>query len=236
MDLRAFVELGSSASLEELQGRLVRFAHGLDFGMVSASLVTDLDNGKARFDSIAHQPAGYESIFSAELGSKRDPVLAMHKRSSLPVVWDQLTYVQAGAADLYEEQSPWGFKTGISLVMHMPGGRHLILGVDRDKELPSRPEVLARMVADIHLAMVYVQDAAVSLLAVPQHPKTIKLTENEKSVLRWTLEGKSNWVISQVMGKSENTIRYYVKCAQAKLDCASKHTTAIRAARLGLLG
>lgn len=234
MDLDALVDIGHSSTLDELQARLVRFANNLDFATISASLVTDQPNGHARFDSIGNLPAGYEEIFKDEASSKRDPVLARLKRAPVPVIWDQSTYVEAGAGDLFEEQVPWGFRTGISLVMHLPGARHLILGVDREDALPAKPEVLGRIVADVHLAMVYAQDAAVRLIAAPQH-RPVQLTEREKAVLRWTLEGRSNWVIGQYMNKSENTVRYYVKCALAKLDCASKHAAAIKASRLGLL-
>ena len=72
-----------------------------------------------------------------EADSRRDPVLQRLLTASLPFIYDQDTYVDAGAGDLWETQAFHGFRTGISMSLHMPGGRQFLFGVDRDRPLPT---------------------------------------------------------------------------------------------------
>ena len=62
-----------------------------------------------------------------------------------------------------------------------------------------------------------------------------ELTSREREVLRWTMEGKSNWSIGQVMSLSEHTVSFHIRNAMGKLQCSSKHMAVARALRLGLI-
>ncbi len=62
-----------------------------------------------------------------------------------------------------------------------------------------------------------------------------ELTVREREVLRWTMEGKSNWSIGQLMKLSENTVSFHIRNAMSKLQCSSKHMAVARALRLGLI-
>jgi hypothetical protein len=86
------------------------------------------------------------------------------KRQSVPIIWDRQTYVNHGAVDLWEQQADFGYCTGIAMALHLPEGKHFLLGVDRDQPLPQDPDELQRVVADLQLFAVLAQDAAVRLL------------------------------------------------------------------------
>jgi hypothetical protein len=48
------------------------------------------------------------------------------KHSSVAIVWDQETYVSNGQGALWEQQAPYGFKTGVGVTLHLPGGEHFL--------------------------------------------------------------------------------------------------------------
>jgi len=232
-----YSSVANAQTTDDLKASLVSFTHKLGFATVSAIVVIDRPKGESAFLSIANLPQGFEEIYSAPDSSKRDPVLRRLKRLSVPITWDQSTYVGDGAGDLWEEQARFGFRTGIAMALHLPGGRHFLLGVDRDSPLPRKPSSLTRVVADLQLMAVYAQESAVRLIT-PSADDTvgaIELTPRELDVLSWTMEGKSAWVAGQILGISEHTVVFHLKNAMSKLDCITKHQAVAKAIRLGLL-
>jgi DNA-binding CsgD family transcriptional regulator len=138
--------------------------------------------------------------------------------------------------ELWEEQAQFGYSTGIAMALHMPEGRHFVLGVDRDKPLPSDAGELQRVVADLQLFAVHAQEAALRLLLPePMQPEKPALTPRELEALHWTMEGKTAWEVGAILGISERTAVLHVNNAMHKLGCVSKHAAVLKALRLGLI-
>ena len=91
---------------------------------------------------------------------RRDPVMQHCRKQSVPIIWDQQTYTGQGLGILWEQQAQFGFSTGIAMALHLPEGRHFVLGVDRDQPLPNDAGELQRVVADLQLFAVHAQEAA----------------------------------------------------------------------------
>jgi DNA-binding CsgD family transcriptional regulator len=221
---------------EEFRDEVVRFTQRLGFETVSAITVVEHGMGRAEFINVNNTPADYVEPYS-DLGcSRRDPVLQHCKRQSVPIIWDQDTYVEHGAADLWEQQASYGYRTGIAMALHLPEGKHFLLGVDRDQPLPQDPDELQRLVADLQLFAVHAQDAALRLLLpTQQQPERPSLTPRELEALRWTMEGKTAWEVGAVLGISERTAVLHVNNAMHKLGCFNKHQAVLKALRLGLI-
>ena len=66
-------------------------------------------------------------------------------------------YTNEQAGDLWDAQAPYGYKTGIAIALHLPGGKHFVMGVDRYKALPANDMVIAQMMADLLLLAVHAQ-------------------------------------------------------------------------------
>ena len=89
------------------------------------------------------------------------------------------------------------------------------------------------MLADLQLAAVHAQDAAVRLLgAETQLPK---LTERELQVLHWSMNGKTASETGQILGIAASTVNYFVGRALVKLECENKHHAVLKAISLGLI-
>ena len=221
---------------DEFRDEIVRFAQRLGFDTVAAVTVVERGVGGTEFISVDNTPAKYVSGFRDALQMRRDPVMQHCRRQSVPIIWDQQTYTGQGVGELWEEQAQFGLNTGIAMALHLPEGRHFVLGVDRDKPLPADAAELQRVVADLQLFAVHAQEAAVRLLLPEQmQPERPALTPRELEALHWTMEGKTAWEVGTILGISERTAVLHVNNAMHKLGCVSKHAAVLKALRLGLL-
>lgn len=225
-----------AGSRDEFRGEVVRFAKQLGFETVSAMAVVDQSVGRSDFVLIDNAPVGYHEAFHDMPSGRRDPVMQHCRRNSVPIVWNQDTYVREGLGDLWEEQAKFGYRTGIAMALHLPQGRHFALGVERDQALPVDRAELMRVVADLQLFAVHALDSAMRLLApAPALGEVPSLTPREIEVLHWTMEGKTAWEVGAILGISERTAVLHANNAMHKLGCTSKHQAVLKALRLGLI-
>jgi len=221
---------------DEFLGEVVRFAQRLGFETVSATTVIDHLLGESEFIAVDNTPSGYVDAFEDTGMARRDPVMQHCKKNSVPIIWNQDTYVSAGVGDKWDAQARYGYRTGIAMALHLPQGRHFFLGVDRDQSLPTDRLELTRIVADLQLFAVHAQEAAARIMlpATPD-PALPSLTPREIEALRWTMEGKTAWEVGNILGISERTAVLHVNNAAHKLGCINKHQAVLKALRLGLI-
>ena len=221
---------------EEFREELVRFANNLGFNTVAALTVLERGVAGTDFISVDNTPKAFTDAFRDNGRGRRDPVMQHCRKQSVPIIWNQDTYTGQGLGELWELQAQFGYNTGIAMALHMPEGRHFVLGVDRDQPLRSNTGELQRVVADLQLFAVHAQEAAVRLL-VPeqQQPEKPALTPRELEALHWTMEGKTAWEVGAILGISERTAVLHVNNAMHKLGCVSKHAAVLKALRLGLI-
>jgi DNA-binding CsgD family transcriptional regulator len=221
---------------DQFRGEIIRFAQDLGFVTVSATMVIDHMLGQPEFITVDNTPEAYRAHFSNSEIGRADPVMQHCRRKSLPLIWNQGTYVQHGQGALWEEQARFGYSNGIAMALHMPEGRHFLLGVERNESMPGDTLELSRMVADLQLLTVHAQEAA-SRILVPTAPadSAIGLTPRELEALRWTMEAKTAWEVGNILGISERTAVLHVNNAMHKLGCVNKHQAVLKALRLGIL-
>ncbi|MFT3665314.1 autoinducer binding domain-containing protein [Piscinibacter sp.] len=236
MRLQRFLDVSQSCDVETFTRRLVGFAHELDFGLATAAVVVDPPGQEPTVVSLGNTPEAYKDASVNAGDAKRDPVLRRVKRLSVPFVYDQSLYVEEGAADLWERQAPFGYRTGIAVALHLPAHRHFLLGVDREEALPREDEKLARLLADLQFLAVHAQDAAQRLLVPPAANEEAPIfTSRELDILRLTRDGKSAWSAGQILSISEHTVNFHLRNIQRKFNTTSKHQAVLAAMRLGLI-
>ena len=237
MRLKDYQEVADAADMQTLESRLVRFANDLGFGIISGALVVEHAAGRVSTFHLGNTPEAFQSTFQNTDVGKRDPVMRRLKRLSAPFVYDQSTYVNEQAGDLWEMQALFGYKTGIAMALHLPGGKHFVMGVDRDQPLPGDDVLVTRMMADLQLLAVHAQETAIRLL-VPQALEVQylpRLTDRELEILKWTGEGKSAWAVGQILNISEHNVKYHIKRILMKLAVGSKHQAVAKAKAFGLI-
>ncbi len=231
-----FTAVMESRSREEFRDEVLRFTHRLEFDYFSAMLVVDHTLGRSQFITIDNTPQGYRDAYQSQPSQQLDPVMQHCKRQSIPIIWDQDTYTTLQRGQIWEEQARYGYRTGIAMALHMPEGKHFMLGMDRDMALPDDPDALTRVVADLQLFAVHAQDAAVRLLLPAEAPKVApRLTPRETEALKWTMAGKTAWEVGQLLSISERTVVMHLQNAMHKLDATNKHQAVIKAMGMGLI-
>jgi DNA-binding CsgD family transcriptional regulator len=234
--LQDYTDISEATDVRSLETRLVKFAHELEFGIISGALVVEHGAGRISSFLFGNTPEAFSTSFASTQIGKRDPVMRRLKKLSAPFVYDQSMYVREDAVDLWDHQASFGYKTGIAMALHLPGGKHFVMGVDRDKPLPEDDQAVTRIMADLQLLAVHAQDTAVRLLAPKAHgmEHLPHLSDRELEILKWTAEGKSRWAVGQILNISEHTVKYHLNKISVKLDVASAQQAAVRAKALGL--
>lgn len=125
--------------------RLIDFAHAMDFGLVSSVLVVERPGSETDFLYVGNRPEDFASLSADKDISKKDPVLTPLRTHGLPFLYDQKFYVQAGAPELWERAAPYGYRTGISVALRLPGNKQFLLGLDRERPLPRSEQKITRM-------------------------------------------------------------------------------------------
>lgn len=236
MNLQRYEQVGQAADLASFRQGLIDFANDLDFGLVSGVLAIERRGPKAKTEyfSIGNTPKEFLAAQVDPENAKRDPVHRHVMSNAAPLIYNQRLYTDAGAGDLWETQAPYGYRTGLAVSVHMPGYRRFLLGIDRDKPLPTDPIKVSRMIADLQLLAVHAQDAA-SRLLIQVKPSPVRLQPRQLEILKLTMEGKSAWVVGSLLGISENTVNYHLKQLFKVLDVSSKSHAVLKAMELGLL-
>jgi DNA-binding CsgD family transcriptional regulator len=238
MRYQQFLDVAQCPTLPAFQHGLETFAAELDFGLYSAALVVPRPGHAAVFFSITNAPEDYQELFKDEQASQRDPVLAHLKRTSVPIIYTQDTYVATKNADLWEEQAAFGFRTGISVALHLPDHTHFLLGIDRSAPLPDDDRALTQVFAHLQLMAVHAQHAATRLLRSAdgdaEHGPPL-FTTRELECLRWTMAGKTGWEIGKILGISEKTTQFHLRNAMVKTGATSKHQAVLTALKWALI-
>jgi DNA-binding CsgD family transcriptional regulator len=233
-----FTRVAQVSCRESLRRQVVRFAQDIEFRTVTAMGVLDRVGDFPVFQSVENPPKAYLPIYeNVEEGRTDDPVMQHCKRSSMPLIWDQSIYARVGLHWRWERQAAHGYRTGLAVAMHLPRGRHFMIGVDRDEDLPTDAQVLSGMVATLHMFTVCAHEVALKIFFGQQADASTSsmLTSREVEVLRWTMDGKTAWEVGRILGISEQTVVRHVSAATRKLDCVNKHHAVVKALRLGLI-
>jgi len=223
-------------SAKDFSKALVDIVQSLGMNTVGASVITEHSSGMTEFRTITNAPLGYLSDFEDLEAAKLDPVSQHCKRSSLPIVWDRKLYTAAGREDFWATQAAFGLKSGISVAIHLPRGRHFLFGADCSEYTCGTPQRIRTLAADLQLIASYAQAAAFDLCipyergADDQH-----LARSELEALRWSTDGLTNSEVGERMGISATEAMLRLRRAMAKLGCANKYETSLRAIRLGLI-
>lgn len=221
---------------DQFRSVVIHFAQNLGFETVSATVAVDQIGAPPEFVSVHNTPVAYQQSFFDHGTSKRDPVSQHMKRNTVPIIWGQKTYLDNNAIELWEHQAHFGYRNGIAMALHLPEGRHFLLGVDRDQALPDDKAELTRIVADLQLFAVHAQDTALRMLVSENaRPEMPALTPRELEVLRWTMEGMTSKEVAAKLGNGLRTTLWHTQNAMIKLGCTSKHQAVLKALRLGLI-
>lgn len=236
--VRDLLDISFAPNLDSLQDRLVTFANRLDFGLVSAVLLEgDIRSPNVRGRSISNTPAAFIEISRSLDAARRDPVMASLMRFEAPFIYDQRTYVDAGAEDLWESQAPYGYSTGIAVSLHLPQERRFLLGIDRPSRLPRNESKLTFLLDSVQTLAVHAQAAATRLVGEDLGPprEFPRITPQELECLRWSMDGRSATDVGALMNITPRTVNFHLQNVMRKLNVTSKLQAVLKCVDAGLI-
>lgn len=235
---RHYEEVSQAADEAALLRAMVAFAGELDFGRVSAVVLRG-EYGTPGFwgKSVGNPPPAYVAIATDPEVAKWDPVMRRLKQSGMPFAYDQQFYVEAGRGEFHETLSTFGYRTGVALGIQTGPGQ-LLLGVDRDADLPAAEMTRMRLMADLQLLAVHAQVAFARLFKPPEaaNEPLPRLTPREREALSLTAAGLKARAVAEAMGLTERGAHFHVQNAMRKLDVRSKEAAVLKCVQGGLLG
>lgn len=226
-------DLLNAGDVEDYRACVARFTQSLGFGTMDAMTVLDDSAGNPEFTRIENINNPCWATIDPAYG-KRDPVMQHLKRSSYPIVWGSANYRDPAVVEGYEVVASMGLRSGISIASHFPDGRHFVLSVHSDKDLPPASPQFTRALPQLELYAVYALDAAFRLLMPAERSNVGELAVREIEALRYASDGWSSRMLASRFNLGESICERWLSSIAAKLDCGNVMHAALKARRIGV--
>jgi LuxR family quorum sensing-dependent transcriptional regulator len=168
---------------------------------------------------------GYDSV---------NPILRKVYRTRSPFLWSTLGpegyLANKRSRKMLSESGDAGLRDGFVFpILHCNGEMVLItLATDRMDDDP-------RLEPTLRLVSLYLHDKFKSMRGGDPETPISPLSEQETECLHWAGAGKTDWVIGEIMGISESSVRTYFRRAKHKLGVTSKMQAIVAATRRGII-
>ena len=166
-----------------------------------------------------------------------DPVLRAGSTTRRAFTWGNRDYVNClsgKARQMFDEARAFGIGGGVSVPVYGPGGDRGLLSLSGRTTGAALSAIVREHLPVLHLVAHQAHAAMMERLLQPAH-EAVRLTEQERECLTWTLRGKTAWEIAHIIGRSRATVNFHLQKSQRKLGTSSKHHAATKAMQAGLI-
>ncbi|WP_431825820.1 autoinducer binding domain-containing protein [Burkholderia sp. F1] len=208
-------------------------ARDLGFQYVGYVFSTSLPVSSPRTQSISNFPAPWREWERARSTLECNPIIRRCRASVRPLVWDDTSF--DSALSFRAALGRAGVRSGWSQLVRDGRGSWGVLTLGRTAPHPAscRPyDVEPRLV---WLAQTFHYHLSRMCRTGPVGGNEIHLTEMEKTILRWTIDGKTSGELAMILDVSVRTVNFHVQNILMKMNTCNKTAAAAQAALLGLL-
>ncbi|ACG79948.1 transcriptional regulator, LuxR family (plasmid) [Phenylobacterium zucineum HLK1] len=181
--------------------------------------------------------AAWQAHYEAQGHAARDPIVREMLRSTEPLFWSDLP-ARRGAlkpdeARVMEEARSFGLNEGLMTPLHHVDGSVSAVLMMGERLASDAPDTRAAL----HLLSIYYGSLARKLRQRNDggEPQKAKLSARQIECLRWAREGKSSYVIGQILSLSARTVDEHLASACRKLGVHTRMQAVAQALLLGLL-
>lgn len=161
-------------------------------------------------------------------------LLVQRCRATLrPVVWDDTVFEAAPAFRAALRDA--GVRSGWSQIVRGSQGKWGVFTAFRNAAPPSADELCEIEPRLVWLAQIFHHHLVDACPLRYADKGDVKLTELEKNILRWTIDGKTSGELAEILELSTRTVNFHVQNILAKLNVRNKTSAAAQAALLELL-
>lgn len=178
-----------------------------------------------------HYPSEWVEHYTRNDYFAIDPVHRAAFRYSTPFSWNDVATANLRERHLLMEAEDAGLDNGISIPLHQPLGRVLLVSLSgtaptHDADAKWRNAYLLGMQFNLQFQ---------SMRTCRPIPPSVHLTDREQMCLTWVARGKSSWVIVNMLDISKYTVDFHIENAMEKLNTRSRTFAAVKATRQGLI-
>ncbi|WP_441232735.1 helix-turn-helix transcriptional regulator [Bradyrhizobium sp. 1200_D9_N1_1] len=240
-DLFSFIECAiQTRSIAALFDLLVKFAsnEGFDkvaYGALSCSNERRLPEYLPPPPTI-NFPSDWCQRYAEQEYQAIDPVVRRTAMLPRPFLWDELTSryeLQPRELRVLREAKEAGLKHGMSVPLFGSQGRSAFVSFASpfdDADPQDRMAHLTTLASAFHNAV-----AQITPPLDESCETDIPLTPRETECLYWVAEGKSAWVIGQLVNVTDNTVNFHMKNVIRKLGAANRTNAVAKATRRGII-
>lgn len=238
IDTATLLELMQAKDASSWSASLFTIARGLGFDQVLFGVV---NSRHTRFESAflrSNYSEAWRERYDRNGFAYVDPTVAHCLASTVPIIWEPGTFAASTQqAELYEEASAHGIRSGATLPVHGPQGEFGVISFASD----ARPDLAAQRATQAALPMLsLVRDYAFASsgrfreqgVKIEEAPR---LTRRELEVLQWVMAGKSSWEIARITSCSEATVNFHLANVRQKFDVNTRQQAVVKAIALGLI-
>ncbi|WP_457425629.1 autoinducer binding domain-containing protein [Roseateles sp. P5_E7] len=228
------LDIGLSPDAETLQGRLVAAVRHLGFGLSGGTLIRGRLSSGGLCASFGNPPDGFYEVFKSRDLAIRDPLLNAMQGQQGCFVYDQDFYVRAGAGELWELQSPFGYRHGMAISIHeFSHAEMFCFGVDSPDPITTNKGERLKLHAHLGLIAQHAQAAATRIHTPAPVVDLNAVSREDIEALRWAADAQS---ISLHLGKVVITNRGATSRRMlSKLGATSAPMAVLRAIEGGLI-
>lgn len=194
-----------------------------------------------RGDSRFHVVSGYAEPWQLQYASRgymqADPTVAYCQTHADSVLWSPDLFSSSDLSrELYEEALGQGLGHGLSVGVHESMGVKSMVSLVRDQAISphTSEERLLRTRSALVANIAHMQLRAMLRDAVEPH-MDVRLSPQEREVLRLVARGLTSQAISDVLHIAEPTVVFHMTNATKKLKCKNRPQAVATAFRLGML-
>ncbi len=186
-----------------------------------------------RVTILRQYPQGWVDAYERQGYFAIDPSVRHGIRTRRPAVWTRDLAHQA--PELWEHARSFGVTHGWAQSSLTPGGHIGMLTLAREAEAIGASELESRETSMMWLTSVAHSALSEAIVQRQGAQPPPELSAREKSILGWTVDGKTSADIALLLGLSVHTVNFHFKHALVKLGVPNKAAAVAKAIRLGLL-
>lgn len=221
------------SSKTDLLTKLKVLAAKLEFDDVSLAMEVRLPAAAPTLTMLSANLSDWQQHYVRSGYAAIDPRVCHARTTRLPHAWDAET-IRNAPQHFYDDWQANGPKAGWTLPIHDAASSAAITFLREDTPM-SQPELSAH-VGSLMLVATYAHQALQPFAFAPFQPEHNEtLTVREIAVLRWAAEGKTVGDTGDLLGLSEDAIKFHRKAAIRKMRAANITEATVKAFALGLL-
>ncbi|MFD1744485.1 LuxR family transcriptional regulator [Rhizobium helianthi] len=230
------VSMKTAQSSSEVLGHLRDLSTTLGFDSFAVSGIPLANENIAPYVLLSGWRQDWFDHYVAENYVHIDPVIRQAKLSDEAFVWSEVIAGQQlgpRARKLMNEAADVGMRDGFCVPLHLSGGfQALVTFSGQSVDLPIGLQSVLQIIAIYaHNRLRFFMPA----IRPDRQRHAASITQHELDVIRWCAEGKTNWEIGAILGRSEKTVQHELHNAQLKLSCVNRAQLVAEAFRAGLI-